>query len=116
MHSSLMYFTAPSTRPTMTSSRGSHSLYEHTGLFNSSGLSLWSKSSGKSCLDLAEQVFTWVPAEELALLLATRVEHARHNCKNKQIQRTNKQAKELAGAYVLFILPQQHQLYYIEQI
>ena len=103
-----MYFTAPSTRPTMTSSRGSHSLYEHTGLFNSSGLSLWSKSSGKSCLDLAEQVFTWVPAEELALLLATRVEHARHNCKNKQIQRTNKQAKELAGAYVLFILPQQH--------
>ena len=66
----------PSTRPTMTSSRGSHSLYEHTGLFRSWSFSL-SKSSARL---LAGYVTSRVPAHAPALLLMTRVEHARRNC------------------------------------
>ena len=43
-HANLLRKVLPSTRPTMTSSRGSHSLYEQTGLCSCSKLSL-SKSS-----------------------------------------------------------------------
>ena len=54
----------------------------------------------KSSLEYQQKNLLYSLLQELNMLAIT--------AKKKQIQRTNKQAKELAGAYVLFILPQQH--------